>query len=64
MLGADLHLLQFRQRPQAEVQDSFGLHVRELELRDQLGLGLVLEADDADDLIDIEVGDQVAVEDF
>ena len=30
---------------------------------DQLGLGLVLVADDADHLVEVEVGDQVAVED-
>src|SRR2546430_12037017 len=51
-----------RQRLQPQVQDGFGLHLGELEARDQLGLGIVLEADDADHLVEIEIGDEVAVE--
>ena len=53
-----------RKRSQSQVQDGFRLHVRELELRDQLGLWIILAADDANDLVDVEVGNEVAVEDF
>jgi hypothetical protein len=38
------------------------LHLGQLEFADQLGLRLILEADDADDLVEVEVGDQVPVE--
>ncbi len=62
MLGADLDLLQLAQGAQPHVEDRLGLHVGELEPRDQLGLGLVLIADDADHLIEVEIGDQIAAE--
>ncbi len=62
VLGLDLDLFEPRQGLQAQVEDGLGLHVGELEAGDQLGLRLVLEADDADDLVEVEVGDQVAVE--
>ena len=51
-----------RQRLQAQVEDRLGLHLGELEALDQLGLRIVLEADDADHLVEVEIGDQVAVE--
>ena len=62
MLGPELDLLKLAQRTQAHVEDGFGLHVREVESRDQRGLGVVLLADDADDFIEIEIGDDVAIE--
>jgi hypothetical protein len=52
----------FDKRLQAQVQDGVGLHLSQLEALDQLGLGVVLEADDADHLVEVEVGDQVAVQ--
>ena len=64
MFGLDLDFLELRQRPQAQVEDSFGLDVRKLELGHQLGLGLILAADNADDFIDIEIGDQIAIKHF
>ncbi len=62
MLGLDLHFLEPRQRFQTQVEDGFGLYLGQLEAGDQLGLGVVLEADDADHLVDVEVGDEVAVQ--
>ncbi len=57
-------LLELAQIAQAHVEDGFGLAVVELEGRHQLGLGLVLLADDADHLIEIEIRDAVGFEDF
>ena len=51
-----------RKRPQPHVEDRLGLHVGELERLHQLRLRLVLLADDADDLVDVEIGDEIAVE--
>ena len=62
MLAPDLDFLELAQRPQAHVEDRLGLHVGELERLHQHRLGLVLGADDADHLVEVEVGDQVAVE--
>ena len=61
-LGAQLHLLEPAQVAQPQVQDRFGLHVRERELRDQHGLRLVLVADDLDHPVEIEERDDVPVE--
>ena len=49
---------------QAQVEDGFGLDVGQRPPRHHHLLGLVLLADDADHLIDVEIGDQVAREDF
>src|SRR5918999_1190342 len=38
------------------------LDLGQLELADQLGLRLIVEADDANDLVDVEVGDEIAVQ--
>ena len=63
VLAADLHLLQPGQLAQAGVEDGVGLQLGEREGLDQLGLGMLLVADDADHLVQIEVGDHQAVED-
>ena len=63
-LLADLDLLELAQGAQAHVEDRLGLDVGQLEAAHQLRLRLVLVADDADDLVDVEIGDQEAAEDF
>ena len=62
VLAPDLHLLELAQGAQPHVEDRLGLHVGELEALHQDGLRLVLVADDADHLVEVEIGDQVAVE--
>ena len=64
VLLADLHFLELAQIAQAHVEDGVGLHVGELERLHQDGLRLVLGADDLDDLVEVEIGDQVAAEHF
>ena len=64
VLLADLHLLQLAQAAQAHVQDRLGLHVGQAEALDQARLGLLLLADDADHLVEVEVDQQVAVQDL
>ena len=60
----DLHLLELAQIAQPHVEDGVGLHVGELEGLDQDRLGLVLVADDLDDLVEVEIGDQIAAQHF
>ncbi len=60
----DLDLLEPPQRAQAEVEDRLGLPVAEVEAGDEFGLGLVFLADDADDLVDRQIGLEIAVEQF
>lgn len=64
VLLAQLHFLELAQRLQPHIEDGFGLIVGEREGGDQRRLGVVLLADDADDLIEIEVGNDVAFEHF
>ena len=64
VLGPDLHLFELAQVAQPHVEDGVGLHVGELEGLHQDGLGLVLVADDLDDLVEVEIGDQEAAEHF
>ena len=64
VLAPDLELLEAAQGAQAHVQDRFGLRIRESESLDHLGLGLVLLADDLDQLVEVQIGDQIAFEDF
>ena len=64
VLLADLEFLELAQRPQAHVEDRLGLIVGQVPARHHGALGLILLADDADHLIDVEIGDQVAAEDF
>ncbi len=64
MLGANLHFLKLAQGAQAHIEDRIGLHLGEVEGLHQLGLWLILKTDDADDFIEIEIGDQIAIEHF
>src|SRR3546814_8242442 len=59
-----LHLLQLAQAAQPHVQDRFGLAVGQVELGDHHRLGLVLGADDLDDPVEVEEGDQIAADQF
>ena len=63
LLLADSHLLEPGQMPQARVEDLLGLLIGELEALHQQRLGLVLAADDTDHLVQIEEGDEQAIED-
>ena len=58
------NLLKLAQGAQAHVEDRFGLVVGQRQAGHHDLLGLVLLADDADHLIDVEIGDQIAAEDF
>ncbi len=58
--AAELHLLEPAQAAQPRVEDVVGLHLGQREARDQRGLRLVLLADDADHLVEVEVDDQHA----
>ena len=60
-LGADLDFLELAQGAQSHIENRFGLIVAELEALHENGLRLVLAADDADHLIDIEIGNEIAV---
>ena len=64
ILRADFHFLKLAQGAQPHVQNGFGLIVGELEALHQRGLGLILLADDADDFIEVEIGDEIAAENF
>jgi len=48
---------------QLELQDRLGLGIRELEALHELGLGLLLGADDLDYLIDVQIRDQQPCQD-
>ena len=58
------NLFQLAQGAQAHVEDRLGLDVGERQARHQHRLRLVLLADDADHLVEVEIGDQQAAEDF
>ena len=62
-LGLDLDAFEARELPQPDLQDVLGLHLGQLELLHQLGLGLVRIADDLDHLVDVEEDDDAAFED-
>ncbi len=62
LLGADLHLFELGEVPQLQLQDGLGLGIAQVEALHELRLGPLLGADDADHLVDVEVGDQIAVE--
>ena len=64
VLLADLHFLEPAQIAQPHVEDGVGLHVGELERLHQHRLRLVLVADDLDDLVEVEIGDEIAAEHF
>ena len=61
---ADLHLLKPAQIAQPHIEDGVGLDVGELERLHQDRLRLILAADDFDDLVEIQISDQVAAQDF
>ena len=62
VLLADFHLFQPAQVAQPHVEDGVGLHIGKLEGLHQHRLRLVLAADDLDDLVEVEIGDQIAAE--
>src|SRR5207302_3862525 len=62
LLLADSQLFEPGQMAQARVQDLLGLLVGELEALYEDGLRLVLAAVDADHLVEVEEGDEQAIE--
>ena len=64
VLLADLHLFEPAQIAQPHIEDGVGLDVGQLEGLHQHGLRLVLLADDLDDLVEIEIGDEIAAQHF
>ena len=62
MLAGKLDLLEPTQIAQAKVEDCVGLPLVELEPSHQRRLRLVLLTDDADDLVDVEEGLEIALE--
>src|SRR3546814_4745578 len=52
LLAFDLHFLKLLQVTQLEVKDPFSLRIRQRKDADQFCLGIVLEANDADHLVD------------
>ncbi|MCY1507074.1 hypothetical protein D9M68_413400 [compost metagenome] len=62
LLAADLHFFQPRQLAQAGIEDVVGLDLGEAETLHQHRLGLVLGADDVDHFVQVEEGDQQAVQ--
>ena len=63
LFAADLHLFQTSQVTQLGLENGFRLLVRQGKSSDQHLLRFVLRADDADYLIQIQIGDQQTVED-
>ena len=64
MFAADLHFLQLAQGAQPHVENGFGLVVVEAECLHQLGLGLILGADDLDHLVEVEEDREIAFQHF
>jgi hypothetical protein len=64
VLGADLHFLELAQAPEPHVEDGFDLYLGELERLHQRRLRLILGTDDPDHLVDVQIGDQEAAENF
>ena len=58
----DFYLFQTRQVPQPQGQNRFGLDVGNAETGHQGGLGVFVGSDDGDDLVDVQKGDEQAVE--
>ena len=63
LLVADLHFLELGEMAQLGFEDRLGLDLGELEALHEHGLRLVLAADDADHLVEIEIRRQQAIED-
>ena len=64
MLVADLDLLELCQPAQPEFKYGLGLDIGQVEALHQDGLGLILGADDPDDLVDIGKGYEQAFQDM
>ena len=62
MLSAYLDFLKLAQGPQAHIEDRVGLDFRQIESPHQFAFRFVLIADDADDFVEIEVGNQISIE--
>ena len=63
-LTPQLHFLKLAQGAQPHVENRFGLAVSQEEFRHHHRLGLILGADDLDHPVKVEVGDDIAVEQF
>ena len=59
LLASDLHLLQLCQITEFEIEDRFGLDITDLEGLHQHRFGFILLADNADHLVDVQIGDEV-----
>ena len=64
MFGANTVFFKFPQSAQTHIQNRIGLHLRQLERFHQIIARLVFLADDADNLIQIEIGNQITVQHF
>ncbi len=64
LLAANFHFFQFRQVAQLQFQNRFSLNIADTKTRHQHRLGLVLFTNDGNDFINIEKGDQQAIEDM
>ena len=60
VLPLDLHFLKPAQIAQPHVEDGVRLHVGKLEALHQDRLRLVLVADDPDDPVEVEIGNEIA----
>ena len=63
LLVADLHFLELGEVTQLGLENGLGLDLGELEALHEHRLGLVLAPDDADHLVEIQVGRKQAIED-
>ncbi len=63
-LFLDLDLFEAAQGAQPHVEDRLGLNVGQLPLLDHPLLGVVVFADDADDLVDVEIDDHLPAQDL
>ncbi len=61
-LGANLDLLELAQGAQAHVENGLGLRIAELERPHENGFRFIFGADDPDHHIEVEVGNQIAVQ--
>ena len=64
MLGANALFFKFAQSAQTHVQNRIGLHLRQVKGFHQLIARLVFFTDNANNLIEIEIGNQIAVQHF
>ena len=61
MLLADFHFFKAPERPQPHIQDGFRLSIVQAKAFHQPGLRFIFFPDDADHLIQIKIGDQIAI---